>query len=444
MSDEISGSAPTRASLPDRPHLDWLRKQAKHRLAALHESDPAAKLTDAQRAVAREYGFPSWRALKAHVDSLSIDGQLFDAAREGDVETLGRLLDQHPDRLHARLAPYEWSLLHVAAHKGHLALVDLLLLRGLDPNTREKGDNTYPMHWAAAAGHLDVVRRLAEAGGDVVGDGDDHALQVIGWATCWEGARDAIHAEIADYLVRHGARHHIFSLIALDRADALRELVAAEPAVLNQRMSRNEDHATPLHFAVRMRRPGTVALLIELGADPLAVDASGYPATAYASTPDVDRAMMLRIRAMTSAELLSAERGLRSPRGSTLDLLAALTLHDWDTAERLLRENPSLADARGTHGGALHLASKRGDALAVQWLLDHGASPNGLWPHWDADVTPLHLAALGGHLEVARRLLAAGADPTIRDSKHESDAIGWAAFCGQKEVQQLLEGSLKR
>ena len=52
--------------------------------------------------------------------------------------------------------------------------VDLLLARGLDVNTRERGDNTYAMHWAAAAGHLDVVRRLAEAGGDVIGHGDDH------------------------------------------------------------------------------------------------------------------------------------------------------------------------------------------------------------------------------------------------------------------------------
>ena len=49
-------------------------------------------------------------------------------------------------------------------------------------------------------------------------------------------------------------------------------------------------------------------------------------------------------------------------------------------------------------GGALHLLSKRGDATAVKWLLEHGADPNALWSHWDADVTPLHLAAAQGHL----------------------------------------------
>src|SRR5204863_974162 len=40
-----------------------------------------AKLADAQRDIARQNGFPSWRALKAHVDALGVEGQLFDAER---------------------------------------------------------------------------------------------------------------------------------------------------------------------------------------------------------------------------------------------------------------------------------------------------------------------------------------------------------------------------
>src|SRR5882762_279071 len=161
----------------------------------------------------------------------SLEGKLFGAARNADVRALAELLDQHPDKLQVREKPYEWSLLHAAAHTGHLANVDLLLKRGLDVNTREKGDNTYAMHWAAAAGHLDVVRRLADAGGDVVGRGDDHALEVIGWATCWNNR----HAAVADFLVSRGARHTIFSAIALNLADEVRRIVAAYPAALNAR-----------------------------------------------------------------------------------------------------------------------------------------------------------------------------------------------------------------
>jgi ankyrin repeat protein len=56
-------------------------------------------------------------------------------------------------------------------------------------------------------------------------------------------------------------------------------------------------------------------------------------------------------------------------------------------------------------------------------------------------VTPLHLAALGDHTEVARLLLAAGADPHIKDSMHDSDALGWATFFRRREMVKLLETS---
>jgi ankyrin repeat protein len=205
----------------------------------------------------------------------TLDGQLFDAAKQGDVGALSALLDQHPEKLYVRDQPYEHTLLHLAAFAGHLPAVDLLLKRGLDVNVREKGDNTYPMHWAAAAGHLDVVRRLADAGGDVIGHGDDHELEVIGWATCWEGGDDEAHRSVADFLVSRGARHHIFSAIALNSSEEVRRIIAGNPASLTKRMSRNENHQLPIHFAARMNRPEMVTLLIELGADPLATDGSG-------------------------------------------------------------------------------------------------------------------------------------------------------------------------
>ena len=83
------------SELPDTPNLDWLRKQAKRRLLELRDANPNAQLSDAQFDLARQYGFASWRALKAHIDSLTVDGQLFDAARNGDVDTMTALLDKH-------------------------------------------------------------------------------------------------------------------------------------------------------------------------------------------------------------------------------------------------------------------------------------------------------------------------------------------------------------
>lgn len=352
------------------------------------------------------------------------DDQLFKAANRGDAATLAALLDRQPEKLHATSRPYGHTLLHAAAQHGQLAAVNLLLERGLDANVREQGDNTCPMHWAAAAGRLDIVRRLADAGGDVIGAGDDHQLEVIGWATCWEGCDDPAHREVAAFLVSRGARHHIFSAIALDLGNEVRRIVAADRAALTRRMSRNEDFQRPLHFAVRMNRVDMVELLLELGADPTAPDGSGYPARIHAAAPHVDRRI---IRALA--------------RSGDADLFTALALGDWAAAERLHRRDGPVIDRSHLDAGVLHLLAKRGDLAAVRWMLAHGADPNLRWAHWDAEVTPLHLAAMGGSADVTRALLEAGADSTVRDSRHDGDALGWAEFFGQVEVVRLLRNA---
>jgi uncharacterized protein YbbK (DUF523 family) len=56
--------------LPARPDLEWLKRAAKNRLAALRVDEPGARLFQAQLDVARDHGYPSWRALKAYVQGL--------------------------------------------------------------------------------------------------------------------------------------------------------------------------------------------------------------------------------------------------------------------------------------------------------------------------------------------------------------------------------------
>jgi ankyrin repeat protein len=137
----------------------------------------------------------------------------------------------------------------------------------------------------------------------------------------------------------------------------------------------------------------------------------------YAAAPNVDRRV---IEALAS--------------GGGITLFSALALGDEATSARLLAEKAGTIDP-----GVLHLLAKRGDARAVKWLLDRGADPNARWSHWEAVVTPLHLALLGRHADIVRLLLSAGADPTIRDSQFDSDAIGWAAFFQQPEMVELLK-----
>jgi len=58
-------------NLPDRPNLEYLKKEAKRLLVTLRRHDTAAQLSDAQHALAQEYGFASWPKMKAHVDAVS-------------------------------------------------------------------------------------------------------------------------------------------------------------------------------------------------------------------------------------------------------------------------------------------------------------------------------------------------------------------------------------
>ena len=330
------------AAASRRPNLDWLRKQAKRRLDELRKTNPDAQLADAQFDLAKQYGFPSWRALKAHIDSLTVDGQLFEAARTGTSTRWPRCSTS--TRTSCTRAPSRTSGRCCTRRRsgGHLAAVDLLLTRGLDVNTREEGDNTYAMHWAAAAGHLDVVRRLADAGGDVIGHGDDHELEVIGWATCWDGCDDAAHRAIAD---------------------VSRESRRAAPHLLGHRAEprgRSPPHrgggsGGAQHAHEPQREPPAAAAFRradESSGDGVAAAGTGRRSAGgrwlRASRRRRTRPRRTSIGAVMESDSRDDVGGADQRRARTsararrrsMDLVAALALGDWETAERLLRENP--------------------------------------------------------------------------------------------------------
>jgi len=130
---------PVRA-LPPKPNLEHLKYQAKdllqeHRLRSLVAAqrirefhprftgasdaeifDSKIRLSDAQLAIARESGFPSWARLKRHIETPSLYNRLNRAHHEriedavmrrgvelldgGDVEGLRAHLRQHPNLVH--------------------------------------------------------------------------------------------------------------------------------------------------------------------------------------------------------------------------------------------------------------------------------------------------------------------------------------------------------
>lgn len=87
-------------------------------------------------------------------------------------------------------------------------------------------------------------------------------------------------------------------------------------------------------------------------------------------------------------------------RGVAMDIHAASRLGDAETVRQLLAADPSLANKRGVDGE-----------------------------------TPLHCAAT---VTIARLLLAAGADPEIRDTTYDNTAIEYNYFRGQDVIRYLI------
>jgi ankyrin repeat protein len=211
----------------------------------------------------------------------------FAACAAGDVGALHDLLDRHPGLARERNRDGATGL-HVAVR--HPAAVRLLLERGADPNARDAGDNAIPLFGAAGGGPLESVRALLDAGSDVHGFGDVHRLEAIGSATVF----GEINRDVVDLLVARGARHHVFSAIAMGDLDLLRRVVSDDPDAIRRRLSPFEQEQTALHYVIAppdglvggVFRTGehyrTLETLIELGADLEARDAKGRTPLAVA------------------------------------------------------------------------------------------------------------------------------------------------------------------
>jgi ankyrin repeat protein len=343
------------------------------------------------------------------------------AAQSGDLDALRAGLDAHPEWIDALGGGFQKATaLHLAVLRNQHAATRLLIARGADLNRRDFPDNAAPLHFAAAHGDLETIRLLVEAGADVDGKGDDHGVGVLGWATCFGDVRK----EAAAYLLDHGAKLDLWTAIALDRADDLRAMVTADRSLLAARMTRNQHRCTPLHHAVRKNRLRIVQLLLALGADPNARDATGATALTTASQEGADPAIVAAL----------IEAGLRP------DLLTLVNLARYGEAETMLRDDPSRIGPDGGDTIALHVSVSKRNLTAIRWLLAHGVDVNAKRRIWDLNHTALHMAIESGAIEIARLLLDAGADPNVRDDRVHATALGWAEFFGRDDMAELIRG----
>jgi ankyrin repeat protein len=82
---------------------------------------------------------------------------------------------------------------------------------------------------------------------------------------------------------------------------------------------------------------------------------------------------------------------------------------------------------------------------AAELLLERGAAIDVIPGGFDFAGTGLHYAAHNGHRAMVEFLLERGADSSIKDTKVNSDAAGWAEHAGHTEIVELLRrGAPKR
>lgn len=441
--------------LPPRPSLEQLKNQARTLLKAhragdaqtldrIRENHPRLRnsgaaeiakfpltLAGAQLVIASEYGFTTWARLKAHVAAQRPDrsvGELVESLRQaagrGDIERLNGLLDAHPELIDEPGGQGVRTALHQAVFGKSEAAVRLLLDRGANPNIRCEGDNAYPLHFAAEKNLVPIIHLLVEHGADTVGEGDYHELGVIGWASAWDDI--PADPETVNYLLAHGGRHNIFSSVAVGDVAAIRKLLRHTPADLERRMNGARMRRMPLHLAVVKKQMGSLAALLDLGANTESIDEAGLTALDLAAL--IGEAEAARV-------LLD--------RGAKLRLPAAIALDRTRDAERLLARDPDALKPGGRWGNLIVRAAECSTGEVVERLIAAGASVNtkddpktsidSTWGY-----TPLHGAAWRGNLSAIEVLMRHGADVRAREEKYHGTPGGWADYAGRKEARDMI------
>ncbi len=356
---------------PVRPNLAQLKHQAKDLLGAVRQGDPAAtaklrkhhpkqiepakaRLADAQFALARSYGLPSW-------PRLVIACRMTDAIWRGDAAAVKELVLRHPELLYENVtvATSHWGPpMSYAANLGQDRMIEMLRDLGA-------ADVQHAFNRACLQGRIETARRLYAMGGRTVAGivmGPCETLNADGLALLFE-----LGAELTD---KHGNR-------------------LAPVALILQTYSRwpgGKHRCLEIVAGLGIRLPDTPPMAVHRGRiDPLEEQLSRDPG--------------LLSRTFAHEEIYPAELGCHADQSLPLNgtpLSGGTLLHmcvDYDEIEiaRWLIERGADVNAKAEvdsdgFGGHTPLfgcvvsqpyrTGCRGDDAFARLLLDHGADPN--------------------------------------------------------------------
>jgi ankyrin repeat protein len=275
-------------------------------------------------------------------------------------------------------------VIHLAAN---LPMLEHLLKRGADVNTRTTNNGVTPLYLACANKDVDRARFLLDHGADANAsdkDGGTPLHQVIAQA-------DERSKAIADLLLKHGTAPDIFAHAQLGRNEKVLALLDEKPDLSH---AQGPGGQTLLHIAAANGNLDLVKALVIRGADLEARDRwAGW-------TP-----------------LHSAACGGRA-----------------DVVKHLI-EHGAKVEVPGTYKQVpLYTASMQGHTEVVRLLIAAGADINATttWGYF-----PLATAAQEGRIEVVKLLLDAGADVN-RSVKNSGTVLDAALSRGRDEVAILL------
>ena len=94
-----------------------------------------------------------------------VRGSIYGYAISGNADRVRDLLAEGTDV--DSLSSKDFTALYLAASRGHIEVVEVLLEAGADPNLPVGENNNTPLHASASQGHTEVMLRLIERGADV-------------------------------------------------------------------------------------------------------------------------------------------------------------------------------------------------------------------------------------------------------------------------------------
>lgn len=121
-------------------------------------------------------------------------------------------------------------------------------------------------------------------------------------------------------------------------------------------------------------------------------------------------------------------------RGAPLDICTAAMLNKCKEVEQMLKADPALCNAKGSHGiPVMYFAALSGSAEMAETLLACGASPNG----GEGVITPLHGAVMANKKDMTAWLLAHGASIDAKDYSGKT-ALEFAVASKRTEIAETI------